>query len=419
MNTNGAPHPAATGDEVIIGWRCWFVLPHEGILRPIFRRGLIWRPGEAQAAICPDEPHDAPAEGCMCGLYAVCHPMLLNEIHWDTAPPEGIEKLPGVLVIGQVSMWGRVIQHERGWRAQHAYPTHLYVFTTDTALAETLRERYRVPVACGDEAERLRRTLPPSTPETPPPPEKARPFPACLLTATQADSWPAAIREMVDAMLEAAVPRYQGATTDALSVSDPDDRYPLAQKAVAYTPEAKRHARRALAVAAADVQVKWFGTAVFAQRALWVRLARWQRTRAARVSTDLQTCCARHDEIRQDLERGTVRRGRNTGMPYAPGTLVVKRCDLGACGEQIEAARAELTMVGAVVVPSYREWREITRDPTEAPRERPRLVVNGVEIPLADFRGAFPAWYRLAIAYEWRLARERDAAECSRIESGR
>jgi hypothetical protein len=38
---------------------------------------------------------------------------------------------------------------------------------------------------------------------------------------------------------------------------------------------------------------------------------------------------------------------------------------------------------------------------------RPRLIVNGVEIPLAQMRAAFPEWYRLAIKYEWRLAEER------------
>ncbi len=41
-----------------------------------------------------------------------------------------------------------------------AYPRHLYVFTKDAMLAETLRERYGVPVEWGADTERLRRMLP-------------------------------------------------------------------------------------------------------------------------------------------------------------------------------------------------------------------------------------------------------------------
>jgi len=30
-------------------------------------------------------------------------------------------------VVGQVSLWGRVIEGARGWRASHAYPARIYV----------------------------------------------------------------------------------------------------------------------------------------------------------------------------------------------------------------------------------------------------------------------------------------------------
>lgn len=52
--------PIESDDEPIIGWRCWFVLPEEGLLRPIYKRGLQWKPREAHEAICPEEPHAAP-----------------------------------------------------------------------------------------------------------------------------------------------------------------------------------------------------------------------------------------------------------------------------------------------------------------------------------------------------------------------
>jgi transcriptional regulator with XRE-family HTH domain len=80
--------------------------------------------------------------------------MLLQEVHWK-------EHAGKVLVIGQVNLWGNVIEFERGWRAQFAYPSQLYALTDDELLAMTLRERYQIPVAWGHQAEALGRVLPP------------------------------------------------------------------------------------------------------------------------------------------------------------------------------------------------------------------------------------------------------------------
>jgi len=139
---------------ILTGWRCWTVRPAEGLLRPIYKKGLVWKPGQALEATCPDEVHSVPAEGCKCGIWAVCHPMLLSEIHWK-------EHKDLTLVVGQVALWGNVLEFERGWRAQFAYPTHLYALTDDEWLAATLRERYAVPVAWGSEARPLEQILPP------------------------------------------------------------------------------------------------------------------------------------------------------------------------------------------------------------------------------------------------------------------
>ena len=90
-----------TSDEPLIGWRCWHVLPHEQLLRPIFKRGLVWKPRQALEALCPEKPHEVPADNCKCGVWTVCHPMLLDEVGWTAAPPTGISKLPGVMVVGE------------------------------------------------------------------------------------------------------------------------------------------------------------------------------------------------------------------------------------------------------------------------------------------------------------------------------
>lgn len=47
---------------------------------------------------------------------------------------------------GSVSLWGRVIEHEQGWRAQYAYPYALSVESPDDAVATAIRREYLVDV---------------------------------------------------------------------------------------------------------------------------------------------------------------------------------------------------------------------------------------------------------------------------------
>jgi len=47
VSAEDSPLPVELSDEPLVGWRCWFVLPHELLLRPIYKRGLAWKPREA------------------------------------------------------------------------------------------------------------------------------------------------------------------------------------------------------------------------------------------------------------------------------------------------------------------------------------------------------------------------------------
>lgn len=47
-------------------------------------------------------------------------------------------------VFGQVSLWGRVLEHEDGWRGQYAYPYSLNTF--EPKLLAPLRRNYGVDV---------------------------------------------------------------------------------------------------------------------------------------------------------------------------------------------------------------------------------------------------------------------------------
>jgi hypothetical protein len=121
----------------LIGWRAWAVVDDEhGLALGSVVYATRWPPRERLEAICAHrprygllarllriDPHEAPEEGCECGIYAARTP--------DLALPylgrQALVRWSGSPLIGRVALWGRVIECERGWRGTFAYPTHLYL----------------------------------------------------------------------------------------------------------------------------------------------------------------------------------------------------------------------------------------------------------------------------------------------------
>jgi len=104
--------------------------------------GERWRPSQSLAARCraaavvgpivgraenAHDAHDAPQEKCTCGIYAA------KTFHHLCSA--GYERFG---IHGEVYLWGKVVEHERGWRAQLAYPKNL--FLSLDALPFTLAE---------------------------------------------------------------------------------------------------------------------------------------------------------------------------------------------------------------------------------------------------------------------------------------
>jgi hypothetical protein len=344
VKSEEAALPVELSDEPLVGWRCWFVLPEELLLRPIYKRGLAWKPRQALEAVCPEHLHEPPAEGCKCGVWTVCHPMLLDEIGWTSQPPQGVDQMPGVLVVGEVSLWGKILQHERGWRASCAYPRHLYAFTDDPMIAETLRERYGVPVEWGPDAERLRRMLPPPDEE-----KDAAPAPtvdAALLGVVDAGLMPAALRELFVEALKADADWFK---------RDPRERLRIARAWLAGAARnERRQARWDCASAAAEVAAV-AGDTLAAGRRAWVHLLCWQRNRAAGLWKEIERNLRGRDETIEDLARGT----RQDGKPYAPGTLKEKRGILLRYEQAIAKNAEKVAGMTAVEIPTYRGWRRM------------------------------------------------------------
>jgi hypothetical protein len=113
-------------EEPIAGWRVWNL--SEGEVGPrLLPAGSgvdSWRPQRAAEARCGAlgiltagiGKHAAPDIRCRCGIYA-SRSLDVFERPRPAWPP--------ATVIGTVSLWGTVIEHERGWRGQFAYPSRV------------------------------------------------------------------------------------------------------------------------------------------------------------------------------------------------------------------------------------------------------------------------------------------------------
>ena len=138
------------------GWRVWLVKRHSiryfdnawGVRRkrtgPYLLKSVVseeyWRPRQPMVADCNQTPgylfdlthengdHTSPDRSCKCGIYAVESLAKLMEVYesWSSFMSR-IEIERHAAVVGRVSLWGKVIPGEHGWRAQYAYPAHLYI----------------------------------------------------------------------------------------------------------------------------------------------------------------------------------------------------------------------------------------------------------------------------------------------------
>lgn len=117
--------------EPVLGWRVWRLHQSgEDVRIGSMTRQDLWPPGEpfrASCSVAVEAHHDrVPAASCGCGIYAA-------------STPEGLARA-GVLsasagVVGAIAMWGTVIEHDRGARAQLAYPARLRLICS-TCLGE-------------------------------------------------------------------------------------------------------------------------------------------------------------------------------------------------------------------------------------------------------------------------------------------
>lgn len=124
--------PAPDFVDPVVGWRTWLLVRAGSHyrLRSLFFPPL-WVPGRSLVSQCFRRPSRFTARqlqpgvaqpghelACHCGIYATREPDRASRYVGESAAGR---------IFGLVALWGRVVEHEHGWRASHAYPSHLLV----------------------------------------------------------------------------------------------------------------------------------------------------------------------------------------------------------------------------------------------------------------------------------------------------
>jgi hypothetical protein len=98
----------------VVAYRGWLLGPR-GLMS---LNGEFWHPNQKLQAVCkrPVIRHTPPHGRCSCGIYAA---KSLDQLRAIGYAEQGVH--------GEVYLWGTVVEHKLGWRAQFAYPKTLVV----------------------------------------------------------------------------------------------------------------------------------------------------------------------------------------------------------------------------------------------------------------------------------------------------
>lgn len=125
----------------MIGWRAWRVVRRRGELRlASVLRDDVWEPGSPFEALC-EHGHPAPEQACGCGAYASRFATVALRYVVGRDEPWVAHR-----VVGEVALWGRVVEGRAGWRGERAYPVRIWVSRGRSDVVDGLAA-YGVPVA--------------------------------------------------------------------------------------------------------------------------------------------------------------------------------------------------------------------------------------------------------------------------------
>jgi len=125
--------------EPLIAYRAWSYVDTENLIYPfdLSANFLVpWKPFEAEPAICImalqkkmpcAAAHVGTGQDCMKGYHAYkSMEGLINHLD-DAIVNRGCFR---PMILGTVSLWGHVIEHDTGYRAEFAYPQKFFVLNS-------------------------------------------------------------------------------------------------------------------------------------------------------------------------------------------------------------------------------------------------------------------------------------------------
>jgi hypothetical protein len=151
----------------VSGYRVWAVNSRYGTSLRSIANNFFWQPGVNESKSCHDEynfkaePHPHPY--CRCGFWGLYNPQHVPRYPRVDLTPEwqAMEDYPPELpvgrrrwvmgyVLGKIEGWGVVVEAQRGFRAQFAKITELWVWGADGAAEEefttALSRGFGIPV---------------------------------------------------------------------------------------------------------------------------------------------------------------------------------------------------------------------------------------------------------------------------------
>ena len=140
--------------EPVLGWRLWQVRRHgdEYRLESFTWHHVSWPPRRRLEARCPTHARDAPARGHECGIHAFksrdLAELLLRRYTGVRRPYyEGVtHDVRRPIALGRVSLWGRILERDKGFRAEYAYPYDIFLIGGSESILGDLRRLYAVDV---------------------------------------------------------------------------------------------------------------------------------------------------------------------------------------------------------------------------------------------------------------------------------
>jgi hypothetical protein len=141
MSSRTAPDFAG----VMVGWRAWRLVREGGsvVLHSVIQDHR-WPPRAAMQAEC-GLGHTPPVLSCRCGLYAARSREWLQGLRYHY--PSNVRE---IFVIGEVELWGELVEADEGFRSQFAYPRRILVGFEHWSVARELRAGYGVTVQLGN-----------------------------------------------------------------------------------------------------------------------------------------------------------------------------------------------------------------------------------------------------------------------------